>query len=87
MDSGELNTYIISNFLKLNQDSYRRLRFGHNATSYQNIGVLMSPRKDCIDCGKTGEGNIITKEKYGEEERYPLKCRTCSVKQEEPRGP
>jgi transposase-like protein len=35
------------------------------------------PRKDCRDYGKTGEGNIIIKEKYGKEERYLLKCRTC----------
>ncbi len=35
------------------------------------------PRKECPDYGKTGKGNIIIKEKYGKEERYLLKCRTC----------
>jgi transposase-like protein len=44
------------------------------------------PRKDCRDFGKTGEGNIIIKEKYGKEERYLLKCRTCGHCFSETRG-
>jgi transposase-like protein len=44
------------------------------------------PRKDCRDYGKTREGNIIIKEKYGKEERYLLKCRTCGHCFSETRG-
>jgi transposase-like protein len=54
---------------------------------YSLLGVAMEPeielskywcpRKDCTDYGKTGKGNIIIKEKYGKEERYLLKCRSC----------
>ena len=44
------------------------------------------PRKDCKNYGKTGGGNIIIKEKYGKEERYLLKCRTCGHCFSETRG-
>ena len=44
------------------------------------------PRKDCRDYGKTGKGNIIIKEKYGKEERYLLKCKTCKHCFSETRG-
>jgi transposase-like protein len=44
------------------------------------------PRKDCKDYGKTGKGNIIIKEKYGKEERYLLKCRSCGHCFSETRG-
>ncbi len=44
------------------------------------------PRKDCSDYGRIGKGNIIIKEKYGKEERYLLKCRTCKHCFSETRG-
>ena len=44
------------------------------------------PRKDCKDYGITGKGNIIIKEKYGKEERFLLKCRTCRHCFSETRG-
>ena len=44
------------------------------------------PRNDCKDYGITGKGNIIIKEKYGKEERYLLKCRTCKHCSRETRG-
>lgn len=44
------------------------------------------PRKDCRDYGRIGKGNIIIKEKYGKEERYLLKCRTCKHCFSETRG-
>ena len=44
------------------------------------------PRKDCRDYGKKGKGNIIIKEKYGKDERYLLKCRTCKHCFSETRG-
>jgi len=44
------------------------------------------PREDCRDYGKTRKDSIIIKEKYGKEERYLLKCRTCGHCFSETRG-
>jgi len=44
------------------------------------------PRKDCKDYGKTQRGNIIIKEKYGKDERFLLKCKTCKRCFSETRG-
>jgi transposase-like protein len=54
------------------------------------LGIELSeywcPRKECKDYGKKGKGNIILKERFGREERYLLKCRTCRHCFSETRG-
>jgi transposase-like protein len=51
-----------------------------------DLSKYWCPRNECKDVGKTGKGNIIIKEKYGKDERYLLKCRTCKHCFSETRG-
>jgi hypothetical protein len=44
------------------------------------------PNKGCKDYGIKNKGNIIVKEKFGKDNRYLLKCRTCKHCFSETRG-
>ena len=51
-----------------------------------DLSAYWCPWKNCKDYGRTGRSNIIIKEKFGKEERYLLKCRTCGHCFSERRG-
>jgi len=51
-----------------------------------DISEYWCPNRECSDHGKKGKGNIIPKEKYGNEDRWLLKCKTCGHCFSETRG-
>jgi len=42
-----------------------------------DVSRYWCPNRECPDYGEKGRRNIVLKEKYGKEERWLLKCKTC----------
>jgi len=76
----------VSNLLKVFMELRHHVLRGVATESALELSNYWCPNKGCKDYGIKNKGNIIIKEKFGKDNRYLLKCRTCKHCFSETRG-